>query len=378
MEAVFKYQSKEVKKDISKINSMDDLTKQIKELFKIDKDREIDIYILPENNYLKQSNFEELFLSKKKLVKGFSIYDVVDLAEKIKNIGLLNDIVPVNKIEGDGDSIENTDSIVLNKNQIFKDKCSLCKGPLNISKFGCLLCPNFFLCSKCEESHPHPMVKYKSNHLSDNLDKIIQIYSCSTKKEKEKKLLDKIKKKFGKKNIYPILLRTNIASNSFLIGPSQQRMVNLVIKNNNKFVIPKNTLSVIIKNQFDLNITINDKYLVNEIAAGSEVPVTLYIRSNENNLYENYNLKIIVLSDSLDIISETLDMKIVVKNDDEDNELNKQFNEFPSIILLPKDKKKKLQYIIKEKLSVKTPQEIKAIMEKFKWSIDNAIVDLTN
>ena len=80
----------------------------------------------------------------------------------------------------------------------------------------------------------------------------------------------------------------------------------------------------------------------------------------------------------MDIVSEPLDMKIVVKNDDEDNELNKQFNEFPSIILLPKDKKKKLQYIIKEKLSVKSPQEIKAIMEKFKWSIDNAIVDLTN
>lgn len=376
MEAVFKYQSKEVKKDISKINSLDDLTKQIKELFKIKKDREIDIYILPENNYLKQSNFEELFLNRKNLVKGLSIFDVVDLAEKIKNIGLLNEIVPVNKIEGGDDSIEKTDSIVLNKNQIFKDKCTLCKGPLNLSKFGCLLCPNFFLCSKCEENHPHPMIKYKSNHLSDNLDKIIQIYSCSTKKEK--KLIDKIKKKFGKKNIIPILLRTNIASNSFLIGPNQQRMVNLVIKNNNKFVIPKNTLSVIIKNQFDLNITIKDKYLDNEIAAGSEIPVTLYIRSNENNLFENYNLKIIVLSDSMEIVSEPLDMKIVVKNDDEDNELNKQFNEFPSIILLPKDKKKKLQYIIKEKLSVKSPQEIKAIMEKFKWSIDNAIVDLTN
>lgn len=376
MEAIFKYQSKEVKKDISKINSLDDLTKQIKELFKIKKDREIDIYILPENNYLKQSNFEELFLNRKNLVKGLSIFDVVDLAEKIKNIGLLNEIVPVNKIEGGDDSIEKTDSIVLNKNQIFKDKCTLCKGPLNLSKFGCLLCPNFFLCSKCEENHPHPMIKYKSNHLSDNLDKIIQIYSCSTKKEK--KLIDKIKKKFGKKNIIPILLRTNIASNSFLIGPSQQRMVNLVIKNNNKFVIPKNTLSVIIKNQFDLNITIKDKYLDNEIAAGSEIPVTLYIRSNENNLFENYNLKIIVLSDSMDIVSEPLEMKIVVKNDDEDNELNKQFNEFPSIILLPKDKKKKLQYIIKEKLSVKSPQEIKAIMEKFKWSIDNAIVDLTN
>ena len=64
------------------------------------------------------------------------------------------------------------------------------------------------------------------------------------------------------------------------------------------------------------------------------------------------------------------------KNDEEDNALNQQFNEFPSIVLLPKEKKQKLQYIIKEKLSIKTPSEIKAIMEKFKWNIDDAISDL--
>lgn len=84
------------------------------------------------------------------------------------------------------------------------------------------------------------------------------------------------------------------------------------------------------------------------------------------------------MNNSLDIIAKPMDLKIDIKNDEEENELNNHFTEFPSIILLPKDKKKKLQYIINEKLSLKTPQEIKAIMEKFKWSIDQAIVDLTN
>ena len=78
----------------------------------------------------------------------------------------------------------------------------------------------------------------------------------------------------------------------------------------------------------------------------------------------------------MDIISIPLFLKIMIKNDEEDNALNNQFNEFPSIILLPKDKKKKLEYIVKEKLSVKTPSEIKEIMEKFKWNIEAAINDL--
>ena len=78
----------------------------------------------------------------------------------------------------------------------------------------------------------------------------------------------------------------------------------------------------------------------------------------------------------MDIISRPINLKITIKNDEEDNALNQQFNEFPSIVLLPKEKKQKLQYIIKEKLSIKTPSEIKAIMEKFKWNIDDAISDL--
>ena len=376
MEAVLEYNSIKAKINIVKINSLDELMNQIKLILKIEPKKDIEVYTLPEKTYLKTSNFEEEFLKRKKAIKGFSIYDVIDLGEKIKNIGLGNDLVPTNKIEDDNESFEKNESIILDKHKIFKDKCLLCQHPFNQCKFGCLLCPNYFLCSKCEENHPHPMVKYKSMILSDNVNKIVTIYSNWNKKDKD--FQEVIKKKLGVKNIYQLQTRTNISSNSFLMGSSQERMLNLLIKNNNNFNIPKNTLTILIKNQYDLNITIKDELLFNEIKAGMEIPIGLYIRSNSKNLLEKYILRIEVVSNSLDIISKAIDLKIVVKDDEEDNELNKQFNEFPSIILLPKEKKKKLQYIIKEKISVKTPQEIKAIMERFKWSIDQAIVDLTN
>ena len=113
-----------------------------------------------------------------------------------------------------------------------------------------------------------------------------------------------------------------------------------------------------------------------DINAKFEIHIKLTIKSNSKNILQTYNVRIEVISNNMDIIATPIILKITVKNDEEDNKLNDQFNEFPSIILLPKEKKQKLQYIIKEKLSIKSPAEIKAIMEKFKWNIDDAISDL--
>lgn len=376
MEISLKYNDQVNKLAISKINSWDDLNKQIRDIFKISSEKEIEIYTQPENTFLTSGNFEEEFLNKKNKLKGLSISEELDLDSKIKNIGLFGSNVPINKIQDQNDSFDNAESIVIDKHQLFNGKCDLCKNVFHSCRFGCLLCPNYFLCSNCEENHPHPMIKYKSNILSDNINKIIVVNSTLNKKDKD--LNERVKKKLGVKKINPITLRTNISSNSFTMGSNQERMINLLIKNNNKFLIPKNTLGIFIKNQFDLNIVIKDEILFSDIQPGMEVPITLYFRSNEKSLFETYNLKIEVMNYSLDIIAKPIDLKIDIRNDDEDNELNKHFTEFPSIILLPKDKKKKLQYIIDEKLSIKSPQEIKAIMEKFKWSIDQAIIDLTN
>ena len=372
MNILVEYKSNKVKLDISQIKDLNSLIQKIKTIFNIDKDKEIELYNQPKKAFLMETNFEEEFLKVKNDIKGIFVEDVIDLAEKIKNIG-----VPINKIDEfdeDEESNNKTLSIVLNKHQNFKDKCSLCKGSFDNGKYGCLLCYNYFLCNKCEEHHYHPMIKYKTDCLSDAVKKILDIRVSQYYKEDAfyKNLINGYKLK----NLYKLGLRTNIASNSFIMGNNQKREINLLIKNLNDFTIPKNTLNIIIKNQYDLKIDINDDALFKDINSNFEIPIKLKIESNARNLLQEYSIRIEVISNNMDIISSPVNLKVIVKNDKEEDELNSQFGEFPSIILLPKEKKKKLQYIIKEKISIKTPSEIKAIMEKFKWSIDDAISDL--
>ena len=369
MEVQIEYNSTKFKLDISQINDWSSLITRIKKLFSINEEKEIEIYIQPKNAYLMETNFEEEFLNVKKEINGIKVEDVIDLAEKIKNIG-----IPLNQID-DGDDEPNNEakSLVINK-QIFKDKCSLCKNPFDSFKYGCLLCHNYFLCSRCEDSHSHPMIKYKNINLSDNVNKVIDMRTSQYIKEKE--YIERIKNKYRIKNVFKVGLRTNLSSNTFIMGCGQTRDINILINNNNNFVIPKKYLGIFIKNQYDLKISINDQALNKDLNAKFEVPIQLTIKSNDKNLFDVYDLRIEVISNNMDVISPPVNLKISINNDKEEDELNKQFGEFPSIILLPKDKKKKLQYIIKEKLSIKTPAEIKAIMEKFKWNIDAAISDL--
>ena len=132
MEVLLEYNSTKIKLDISQINDWNSLIKKIKTLFSIKEEKEIEIYSQPKNAFLMETNFEEEFLKVKKDIKGILVEDVVDLAEKIKNIG-----IPLNQIEEVDDEPNNeAKSLVFNKQKIFKDNCSLCKNPIDGSKYG--------------------------------------------------------------------------------------------------------------------------------------------------------------------------------------------------------------------------------------------------
>ena len=259
MEISLEYKTLKEQLDISNINDWNSLIQLIRSKLKIDKDKKIEIYTLPKNIFLSENNFEEEFKNIKKEIKGITIQEEIDLAEKIKNIG-----VPLNKIEfGEEDMIEDQESIELNKNpqkHELKDKCSLCKKDFENSKYKCLFCSNYFLCYKCAENHPHVMIKHINDKYLSNFNKILDIQSFGYSKEDE--FFNRIKNRYKFKNIYRLGLRTNISSNSFTMGNNQTREIHLLIKNNNNFPVPKNILNIFIKSQYDLNIVINEDDLL--------------------------------------------------------------------------------------------------------------------
>ena len=362
MEILLKHQKNEIKIDISKINDWKSLQSLLKEKLSFGSDKEIDIYTQPDNIYLKESNFSSQFLNQKSKISGLLIMDVVDLEDKLKNLVIDTDNIPNNEIVTNStEFFDQAQSVVLGK-KIFSEKCKICGGFIDYVKYSCLLCDNLFLCSNCEAKHNHPMVKYKINSLSDDVNKIIFVHSLKDNKKDKKSLT----------------LRTNISSNSFSMGNNQQREISLIIKNQKKLRIPENTLNLVIKNNFDLNIIVQEENVKKEIKGLSEMPISLQIKSNNKNIFKKYEISFEVISNNLDIISNSLIIKINIIDDKEDNDLNDNFRQFPSIMLLSKEKKKKIKYIIDEKLSLKTPQQVRAIMDKFKWNIDEAIVDLTN
>ena len=68
-----------------------------------------------------ENNFEEEFLKVKNDIKGILVQEIVDLAEKIKNIG-----IPINQIEEDEEEQnQGAKSIIFkkaNSQKIFNDK----------------------------------------------------------------------------------------------------------------------------------------------------------------------------------------------------------------------------------------------------------------
>ena len=96
MEVIVEYNSSKAKLYISNIYSLKDLINEIKKILNISSKTEIELYTQPKNSYLMENNFEEEFLKVKNDIKGILVQEIVDLAEKIKNIG-----IPINQIEED-------------------------------------------------------------------------------------------------------------------------------------------------------------------------------------------------------------------------------------------------------------------------------------
>jgi len=90
---------------------------------------------------------------------------------------------------------------------------------------------------------------------------------------------------------------------------------------------------------------------------------------------DKYKVKFIVFHNNANINNQPMILDIVV-GIDENAKLNEFFSEFEEIVNLPKEKKKAIFDIVNGELSKKNPLTIKAILDKYKWSVEFALDEL--
>ena len=398
----FKDITNDIEIDVSKINSYSLLFELIKSTFQL-KEGDYDLYIRPNNTYLKNDNYKEEIIDNINNIQGILICENENLDTKINSIlETIGVDIPENKIEdGDDEFFSNmdeskyvTESVLINPNQSKKkipqkkpskekskeikkkekifinDECSLCKKKLEDVKYICSICDNVILCDKCEINHLHPLVKYKNLLFSENIQSIINYQNCKNKdlNGKQSFLQKIIGNKLNKIQIIPGLI-----NNQIYMRPNQARIFQLKIINQSDINIKANQLFLILKNYDNLNI----KY---KSSLGSIEPkkgFLLNIEIKSNTDVKNYQITAEVYSSDFKFQSEALIINIIINNDDEDDQLNNRLKEYPDLFLIPKEQKKKIISIFDEQLSVKPPNQIYAILLKHKWNVEEALDDLT-
>ena len=293
--------------------------------------------------------------------------------KKIQNhterfIGSGND----NYYEKDGrDLIEHRDPFNLH--------CSICDGKIKNQKYICVICPDCILCPKCEETHIHPVLKCKSSQLSTLKDIYIYINKRNMviqsflKNEKDSSGFKLFQDIFSEK--YEIKLSSEYKT--IYMRPNKSINIPITLQNisSNKVDCKLLHLFLISKNIKDLKVY--DKELDLVINKREQNDVNILVESNNhiseyNFIVELYSLKNIKLK------SNTLEFNIIVNDDEEEEELNEEFKEYPNIIISSKETKQGIKTIMENKLIKENPITIFQFLKNNNNDIDKTIDNLTH
>ena len=282
-----------------------------------------------------------------------------------KNISEQNDIDYIDM--GGRDIIEK-------KEHPFNEHCTICNSQITNKKYICVICPNCILCPKCEEIHIHPVLKCKSSQLSTLKDVYIylnkrnMVIQSFLKNEKDSSGFKLFHDIFSDK--YEIKLSASCTN--ITMRPNKLIKIPITLQNlsGNKveckllqlFLIAKNTKDLKVYNK-ELDIVIN-KREQNDI----------YILVESNNHLSEYNFNIELYSiKNIKLKSNNLEFNIIVNDDEEEEELNEKFKDYPSIIITSKETKKGIKQIMENESINEDPITILQFLKNNNNDIDKTI-----
>jgi hypothetical protein len=256
----------------------------------------------------------------------------------------------------------------------FNEKCSVCKSLITNIKYICVICPDCFLCSKCEENHIHPVLKCKSSQLSTLKDIYIYmnkrnlVIHSFLKNEKDSSVFGLFQDMFSGK--YEIKLSS--VCDKFTMRPNKSLKLPITLQNLSTNAIECKPLQLYLfgKNTKDLKVYTKELDLVINKREQNDV----FIQIESNNYCTEYNFTIELYSNkNIKLKTNSLEFSITVNEDEKEEELNEHFKDYPNIILTSKETKIGIKKILENEWIKEDPITILQFLKNNNNDIDKTI-----
>ena len=296
---------------------------------------------------------------------------------KNKDLDLKDNFMEYKNIEYDNVEFMDNKGKDIIKNP-FNETCSICKTLIKNIKFICIICQNCVLCSKCEENHIHPVLKCKSSQLSTLKDVYIYmnkrnlVIQSFLKNEKDSSVFGYFQDMFSGK--YDIKLSSNC--DKLTMRPNRALNLPIALQNlsTNKIECKLLQLYLIGKNTKDLKVYNKELDLVINKREQNDV----YVKIESNNYCTEYTFLIELYSNkNIKLKSNALEFTIIVNEDDEEEELNEYFKDYPNIILTSKETKIGIKKILENESIKEDPITILQFLKNNNNDIEKTINNFT-
>jgi len=264
---------------------------------------------------------------------------------------------------------------------ILRQTCDICaKFPILGAKYLCILCQDLVICGNCENQHNHPVIKF-NNELIGNKDQLMKLMFLAANPNEGnilQKVINKIENSSSMQKVQSFFKTSTLKAqleceypNGFTVKPGTYFTLPIYLSNvSSKGNLPKGVKILALNNKdFDIHPFVTDVELEPKQFMKIDLKCRAPLRDAE------YKMKFIVFHNNSNINNQPMVLDVVV-GIDENAKLNEFFLEYEEIIKLPKDKKKIIFEVINGEMSKKNPLTIKAILEKFKWSVEFALDEL--
>jgi hypothetical protein len=304
----------------------------------------------------------------------------------------LNDIRPsrvsiVNKDRQNVMQMEDSDLDFVDINENFNKKpnsapfdeaCSICSSKMFYKKYLCIICKNCALCHNCQQDHLHPMLKCKENQLSSVYDitNYLENHNEEIKSMTNQKNQDNKKKGFFSKIFSgKYELKLNCNSLDFSMRPNKRINIPITIQNlsSTPFNCKENNLILFARNNKDLKVY--EKKVEQILNKRDQIDVNMILESND--FCKSYYFTIEVYSSAnIKLKSNILSFKLEVNKDEEDEELNEKFREYPKIIVMNKKIKKGVLKILEDKSITQDPVIVMQFLANNNGNVEETIKNL--